>query len=462
MMQAAASATVNPTTINATSQVPAAFSIVETKPMDAYNYMIYVDPTTGYYDAQAANGTICWSSTVLSTVANDAFSSGDSIYFANGAYYVTSPLLPQNDSIIFGAGNTEFIRDLTYMGPIFEIFSVENSTIEDLTINGNGNGYQLNLHGVSIINSQSIVVSNNLITNTGHDGVNILNSYNCTVTNNIIENTYLSGVYIQGLNSQITVSDNHISNTQAQGIDTYNASFDIFSDNTFTSCGFGADGDVGIYLLESSDNTVAGNSITNSEAGINLEFGSDYNTISANTVGYNLGGGISITGNVVWFGTTLQCNFNTVSGNTIINNGLYGVGVYNGTDNLITGNTIQNNTQSGVVIDANSQRNIVDANNIGFNVQYGLNLAGSYTTVKGNSINNGITYGVLVASSSDNNLFSGDTFNNNKWWGIQISVGATSNSVLSCNASYDGSGGINNLGTNSDIHFCQNNNSWVG
>lgn len=425
-----------------------------------YNYIIYADPTTGFYDVQAANGTICWSSADLSSIVNDAFSGGDSICFANGTYDVTSPLLPQSNNLIFGAGNTAFIRDPTYIGPVFDIVNVENTTIEDLTINGNENSYQFDLHGASIINSQSIIVSDNLITNTGHNGVNIINSYNCTVANNIIENTYVSGVYIQGVNSQITVSNNYISNTRDQGIDTYNTSFNVFEDNTFSDCGWGESGNCGIYLLEASNNTVNNNSITNSNGGINLEFGSDYNQVSDNIVDYNTGAGISITGNVIWFNTTSQCNFNNVCDNEAIGNTNYGVGIYNGTGNTVTGNNIQSNGQDGIIIDANSPRNTVTGNSVSSNSGYGLDLLGEYSIITGNNINNDVTFGCAVGSSY--NLLSGNTFNDNAWWGIQIDKGTIANSVLSCNATQDGFGGINNLGMSSDIHLCQNGTaSWI-
>ncbi len=45
-------------------------NVVSTEPMGAYSYMIYIDPVTHKYDAKAANGTICWTSTNPSLVLN--------------------------------------------------------------------------------------------------------------------------------------------------------------------------------------------------------------------------------------------------------------------------------------------------------------------------------------------------------------------------------------------------------
>ena len=83
----------------------------------------------------------------------------------------------------------------------------------------------------------------------------------------------------------------------------------------------------GIYLTNSNNNTITGNTCNNNYNGIYLT-SSDNNTISGNTCNNNSNAGIYLT----------RSNNNTITGNTC-NNNTYGIYLTSSDNNTITGNT---------------------------------------------------------------------------------------------------------------------------
>ncbi|HXX87247.1 MAG TPA: right-handed parallel beta-helix repeat-containing protein [Candidatus Acidoferrum sp.] len=133
----------------------------------------------------------------------------------------------------------------------------------------------------------------------------------------------------------------------------------------------------GIWLNSSSDNSVTGNNITESNGyGVWLYPSSNNDSISGNNITANNGEGIEI----------YYSSNNSVSGNTITNN-WDGVDLGSSTYISISGNTIAANNQTGVDLGMSSYIS-VSGNNITANNKYGL-FIGSYcnnTTIYHNNL----------------------------------------------------------------------------
>jgi parallel beta-helix repeat protein len=103
----------------------------------------------------------------------------------------------------------------------------------------------------------------------------------------------------------------------------------------------------GIYLVDSSDNTISGNNVTaNSNYGIYLDSSSDNNTLSGNNITANS------------YGIELDSSSgNTVSGNNITANS-YGISLDSSSGNTVSGNNITANSMHGISLDSSSNNTI--------------------------------------------------------------------------------------------------------
>ena len=85
-----------------------------TQPMGAYSYMIYVDPNnSSLYNAKAANGTICWSSTNATTTIQNAINSVvgvGSVIIKEGVYPVTFLTMRGGVDLIGGSFDSSTIQ----------------------------------------------------------------------------------------------------------------------------------------------------------------------------------------------------------------------------------------------------------------------------------------------------------------------------------------------------------------
>jgi len=105
----------------------------------------------------------------------------------------------------------------------------------------------------------------------------------------------------------------------------------------------------GIYLYNSENNTLSGNTASNNGVGIYLIY-SENNTLSGNTASNN-GVGIYL----------IYSDNNTLSGNTASNNDWYGIYLLSGHNNTLSGNAISNNSD-GIILDSNSNNNKIFLN----------------------------------------------------------------------------------------------------
>jgi parallel beta-helix repeat protein len=208
------------------------------------------------------------------------------------------------------------------------------------------------------------------------DNVNIRGNGNATVLKRMFNSSVKEGVIM--LTGR---SDCKIANLQVDGNKTSYANYNNY----------------GIYLADSSSNTITGNTCNNNYSGIYLADSSS-NTITGNTCDNNNNYGICLYS---------SSSNNTVTGNTCYNNN-YGIYLYSSSsNNTVTGNTCDNNNNYGIYL-ADSSDNTVTGNTC-YNNKYGIYLysSSSNNTVTGNTCNNNSS-GIYLYSSS-NNTVTGNT-----------------------------------------------------
>jgi parallel beta-helix repeat protein len=183
-----------------------------------------------------------------------------------------------------------------------------------------------------------------------------------------------------------------------------------------------------IWLYESSNSSISGNNITNSDYGIRLYSYSNYNSISGNSITNSSYEGIDL----------YSSSNNSISGNNLINNSYRGIELVSSSNNSISGNSITNTSYTGIVL-VSSSNNSINANNLINNSDDGIELDSSsnYNSISGNSITN--SYDSIWIYSSSNNSISGNNLTNNSYG---ILLGSSSNSSISGNNLTNNSYGI--------------------
>jgi len=205
----------------------------------------------------------------------------------------------------------------------------------------------------------------------------------------------------------------------------------------------------GVYLYESSNNTIHGNHIANSSTAIRLEYSSGNNSVSGNNMTANTGGisvgpdssgnkiygnslvrsgcGISLdtvsSNNGIWensiadgvLGISLSTssNYNSMVGNNIANNTLVGIELLYCSNNSIHGNNITND-DLGISLEYSSDNNIT-GNNIANN-RGGLNIRfkSSYNIASGNNIVANTKCGITLDYEAENNSIIHNNFLENQ------------------------------------------------
>jgi parallel beta-helix repeat protein len=182
----------------------------------------------------------------------------------------------------------------------------------------------------------------------------------------------------------------------------------------------------GIYLGNSSDNTVTGNTCNgNTQRGIHLYSSSD-NTVTGNTCSGNAQIGILLVS---------SSDNNTVTGNTCSGNTQHGIYLGNSSDNTVTGNTCNGNAQIGILLEYSSDNNTVTGN-----------------TCNGNDSGNTGTYDGINLTGSSGNLVANNTCKDNDRWGIMVDDGSDSNKIQGNYTSGNTSGSIRINNANCDTN----------
>ncbi len=292
------------------------------------------------------------------------------------------------------------------------LYSSSNNTLSNNTASNNWDG-------ISLYSSSNNTLSNNTASNNGN-GISLYSSSN----NTLIGNTMFGNSYNFGLggNSDSDFDQNidtsnlvdgkpiyYVKNAANQIYDgsTNAGTFYCISCNNVTIRGLTLSKNfAGVYLWKTQnsriENILASN---NSNVGIWLSDSSN-NTLNNNTASNNsFGVGMYSSSN------------NTLSNNTASNNS-YGIYLWDSSNNTLSNNTASNNYY-GIYMDYASNNNTLSNNNASNNSYYGIYLYGSSNTLIGNNAaNNG--NGIFLYSSSSNTL-SGNNASNNRNVGIYLS-----------------------------------------
>jgi len=155
----------------------------------------------------------------------------------------------------------------------------------------------------------------------------------------------------------------------------------------------------GVYFNNVDDSKIVDCRIEDCDRhGINLDNGSDYNTVSGNTSQGNSKDGIRID-------TSL---YNTISGNASQGNDNYGIDIINGsTHNILSGNTIQVSTLDGISCDGASDNNTINGNLVQGGSGRGITISGDENTITGNTVQGNTQTGIFILGT--NNTITGNT-----------------------------------------------------
>jgi parallel beta-helix repeat protein len=219
---------------------------------------------------------------------------------------------------------------------------------------------------------------------------------NCT--NTVIRNQNLSDTDIGievGFCSNLLVNDNSCSNNAWYGIFLDQSSGNTVSNN---SC---SNNEYGIFIYMSSGNVLSNNSCSNNEYGVGLYTNSIYNTLSNNSCSNN-GYGIC-----VW-----DSNDNALSSNVCSING-YGILLKFSFRTTLSNNSCSNNVYCGIYLHI-SNRNTIGDNTCSSNNGFGVYIYQSNdNNMTRNQILNNDGYGVFVSSFSGNNGIWNNSFAGN-------------------------------------------------
>ena len=270
-------------------------------------------------------------------------------------------------------------------------------------------------------NSHNVNITRTVIVNNSRGGLMLHRTWKVKVSNNIItNNAYWAGVRLS-FSSNNTVYGNTITNND-YSIHLLDASNNSICGNKIADNNY-----MGICLdWLSNYNSICGNNITNNWDGIWLDEGSNYNTISENSITKNHMAGIWLR----------ESSDNTLRNNDVSNNG-YNFGVSGrpllsyyiqdiDDSNTVNGKPVYywvNRRDMTVPLDAgwialvNCTRITVENLNLTSNGQGVLLVFTTNSTITKNNItNNGI--GIDLHLFSNYNTVSGNNITQNSWYGI--------------------------------------------
>lgn len=171
----------------------------------------------------------------------------------------------------------------------------------------------------------------------------------------------------------------------------------------------------GIFLTSCYNNKISGNIANKNDAeGISLKY-CDNNDIEGNTmIDNNVHGVQPVPGRGMYIDNS---NNNTITGNSADDNG-YGIYLLLGDNNTVLGNTAEGNNDYGIFYDGGYYSNI-SRNIICYNNKYGIYLQDFFN---GTALENIVNYNEAGLSLlwSDDNILSGNTANYNQYYGIQL------------------------------------------
>jgi len=374
--------------------------------------------------------------TKIQDAINDA-NDGDTVFVYNGTYYEN---IVVNKAInLIGENKVNTIIDGSKSGDVVYV-SVDNVNIRNLTIQNSGSEWKD--AGIKLKDIQNCHIKDNNISNNDGNGIFLLDSSKCIITNNTLNSNNENGICLMNNSVSNSIIGNTINYTRVCGIHLFYSSNNSITGNIISNTQLLN----GICLLSSSNNNhIRNNNISNNDGNQAIYSDSSINCdITNNTIINNSGDGIYLNGN------------GTIKNNTIINNSgdgisfvflsKYPTSIYLNGNGTITNNTIINNRGDGI--------------SFVFLSKYPTN----YTTssnwiVANNTISNNSNSGIYLDFYA-NYIITGNTISNNSWSGIQISYSRNS-SIHHNNIYGNADHGIDNYDSVSE-HIANATYNWWG
>jgi len=374
-------------------------NLESTQLMGDYSYMIYVDPdNSSIYNAKAANGTICWSSTNMITVWENVRDNGltagrdyKETVLLTGDFSLTSVMTVESYTSIYIQGKITLANGVNYDGGM-----IENSDLtgdDQIEIIGgilDGNDAQQTSYGdgLKFTNVTNLNVKNVEIQNIKMRGMWLVSCSNAKVLSNTIHDVSVyDGIWLRDCTESYT-NYNLVYNIGRSGIFTEVTSArwgnNHFEGNTVHDVGLVSANDGILMENDERGDVVSGNIVYEGTGGGTMNSGIKwlgyFSTITANmingtTYGIRISGGVhTITGNQVYYSgedgikmlpNTIRC---TISGNNLQNCGndagdFAGIRMQTGAaSNTITGNTINSPDLKAIIQEGTVTYSIIEGN----------------------------------------------------------------------------------------------------
>ena len=358
----------------------------------------------------------------------DNASDGDTIYIPSGTYYEN--IVIDKPISLVGEDKESTIIDGSEIGDVVNVTS-DWVNISGFTIRNCSHGFPWIWAGIRI-NSNHVIINDNIIISNLCDGILIDSASNNTIINNIISKNgnrwnEKYGIHLCDNSYNNIIVGNDIIENGGDGICIENS-----DNNTITSNTMSANWDAGILLRYSNNNNITDNIFSNHDgldigAGISLRDSSN-NTIIGNYIYEN------------WYGICLwDSNSNIIISNSFFNSGLLVEDSYHNIidNNLVNGKPlVYLEDESDVIVTNAGQVVLVNCNYITVenlslsNASPGLELWRTYnSTIKGNDCSNNVC-GILLRYSSYNTIISNNI--SNTWFGegIYLSYSSDYNTII--------------------------------
>lgn len=329
--------------------------------------------------------------------------------------------------------NITFISNSAYNNSINGFY---NSNLSSATFSHN-TIFNNTADGILMVSSARNTLTNNTIYNNLGDGFSLNTAANNTFINNTVYRNN-DGFYVSGSSVNNTFTNSTVHNHTNYGFSFVNSNTNVLSVNFIYANNRGINVDsshnnsvfanivynntnIQIYIFNStytnlSFNIISANGTTD---GLSISTAAHYNTLRSNTVTY--------TNNGIYIS---QSSNNTIDRNTLASHD-YGIWVTtNSHNNTISANSIYNNSLYGIELDTSSNNNTITLNLINSSQIYGLGLLSSFNnTISLNNLSNHSGSAIYSLTASANTYSQNRLENNSN--GYQFLEGSVSNIVTS-------------------------------
>ncbi|MDD5067602.1 MAG: right-handed parallel beta-helix repeat-containing protein [bacterium] len=430
-----------------------------TEPLQARNFYV---KTNGSNALAGTNWTAAWD-TIGYAATN--MGSGDAVIVSNGIYRedviltgsrCTFRSLNKGQAVVIGSYNC--FNVVGYFHTVIDGFILKKAG--DYCIRGPGGSgntriinniiYSNTAGGISLQgNPFSNVICSNMIygANQGN-GIYIVDGSHNVIRFNQVHNLN-RGLYFIGDTTGNYMAGNVICSNDNNGIEI---DATIGGNNLIlTNDIWGLNQNYGVFIRNSSRNTVQLNKIHNNASGMLLDGNARTNHVIQNSVYSNKNTGIEVSNNAdnnfillndIWSTNQIegisisQCDDNIIQGNRIRRNKVYGLFLQGTvTGNCIYGNSIRSNGNYGLFLPSMARNNIIRSNDVSRNSQEGIYLNGSDRNILcANRIHHNGSSGLYLENTALSNNIVKNRIYTNTGNGINVNSGGCRQNFIQSNA----------------------------